>query len=96
MSHLAWSSGSFRRSSGPSAVHQSLCHRAMRHPERVNDADEPQPETQEERAVRSLQAIFGGADLTGEAMQVANEFTDQQSGRFVGWVRRLTGGAGKS
>ena len=32
--------------------------------------------------VRSLQAIFGGADLTVEAMQLADEFTDQQSGRF--------------
>jgi hypothetical protein len=59
----------------------------------VNDADEPPAGTQEERAVRSLQAIFGGADLTVEAMQLADEFTDKQSGRFIGWVRRLTVGS---
>jgi len=67
----------------------------MRHPDEVTEADRPPAETQEERAVRSLQAIFGGADLTVEAMQLANEFTDRQSGRFMGWVRRRTGGSSK-
>ena len=67
----------------------------MRHPDQVNDPDESPAETQEERAVRSLQAIFGGADLTVEAMQLANEFTDRQSGRLTGWLRRRTGGTGQ-
>jgi hypothetical protein len=40
--------------------------------------------------MRSLQAIFGGADPTVEATQLANEFTDRQSGRFTAWVRRFS------
>jgi len=50
--------------------------------------DDREPETQEERAIRSLQAIFTGADLTAETTQLANEFTDRQSGRLTGWLRR--------
>ena len=57
-----------------------------------NHQDEPREETQEERAVRSLQAIFGGADLTAETTRLANEFTDRQTGRLTGWLRRWTGG----
>jgi len=57
--------------------------------------DEPEPETQEERAVRSLQAIFAGADLTAETTRLANEFTDRQSGRLKGWLRRKRGGTGQ-
>ena len=57
-----------------------------------NLPEEPPEETQEERAVRSLQAIFGGADLTAETMQLANEFTDRQTGRLKGWLRRRSGG----
>ena len=45
-------------------------------------------QTQEQRALRSLQSIFGGADLTAETMRLANEFTDRQSGRLTGWLRR--------
>ena len=58
----------------------------------VTDADEPEEKTQEQRAMRSLQAIFGGADPTVEATQLANEFTDRQSGRFTAWVRRFSRG----
>ena len=58
----------------------------------MDHQDEPQEETQEERAERSLQAIFGGADLTVESMQLANEFTDRQTGRFKSWMRRWGGG----
>ena len=54
---------------------------------------EPHEETQEERATRSLMAIFGGADLTAETMQLANEFTDRQSGRFSRWLHRRGGDA---
>jgi hypothetical protein len=68
----------------------------MRHPGRVERPDEPEspakkPQTQEERALRSLQAIFGGADLTAETTQLANEFTDRHSGRLTSWVKRKRG-----
>ena len=53
----------------------------------------PHQETQEERATRSLQAIFGGADLTAQTMQLANEFTDRQTGRFSRWLHRRGGDA---
>jgi len=52
---------------------------------------EPHRESQEERATRSLQAIFGGADLTAQTMQLANEFTDRQTGRFSRWLHRRGG-----
>jgi hypothetical protein len=45
----------------------------------MDQPDRPREETQEERAERSLQAIFGGADLTAESLQLANEFTDRQT-----------------
>jgi hypothetical protein len=54
---------------------------------------EPQQESQEERATRSLKAILGGADLTAETMQLANEFTDRQTGRFSRWLHRRGGDA---
>ena len=57
--------------------------------------DDREPETQEERAIRSLQAIFSGADLTAETTQLANEFTDRQSGRLTGWLKRRRRGTGE-
>jgi len=57
----------------------------------MDHPDEPRKETQEERAERSLKAIFGGADLTVESLQLANEFTDRQTGRLKSWMRRWTG-----
>ena len=45
------------------------------------------PETQEQRAQRAIEAIFSGADLNAEAMQLANEFTDRQTARLSAWVR---------
>jgi hypothetical protein len=60
----------------------------MRHPSLVERPDDPEPVTQEERAIRSLEAIFSGADLTAETTQLANEFTDRQSGRLTGWLKR--------
>lgn len=59
--------------------------------DREHDPDE---ETQEQRAMRSLQAIFNGADLTTETMQLANEFTDRQTDRFSTWFKRLTDRSG--
>jgi hypothetical protein len=64
----------------------------MRHSSHVERPDDREPETQEERAIRSLQAIFSGGDLTAETTQLANEFTDRQSGRLTGWLRRKRGG----
>ena len=48
----------------------------------------PPDETQEQRAQRAIEAIFSGADLTAEAMQLANEFTDRQTARLVKALRR--------
>ena len=64
----------------------------MRHPSLVGRPDDPEPESQEERAIRSLKAIFSGADLTAETTQLANEFTDRQSGRLTGWLKRNRSG----
>ena len=46
-----------------------------------------EPESQEQRAQRAIEAIFSGADLNAEAMQLANEFTDRQTARLSAWVR---------
>jgi hypothetical protein len=64
----------------------------MRHPSLVERPDDPAPESQQERAIRSLEAIFSGADLTAETTQLANDFTDRQSGRLTGWLKRKRGG----
>ena len=53
--------------------------------------DERPPETQEQRALRALQEVYGGADLTAEAEQLANEFTDRQTGRLSHWLKSLFG-----
>ena len=46
-------------------------------------------ETQEERAIRSIRAIFEhGANPGVEALQLANEFTDRQVARAKGRLRR--------
>ncbi|WP_298876887.1 hypothetical protein [uncultured Microbacterium sp.] len=53
-------------------------------------------ESQEERALRSLRAIDGGADVGAEALALANEFTDRQTGRVTAWMRRTFGSRGRS
>ena len=53
--------------------------------------DEPPKETQEQRALRALQEVVGGADLTAQAEQLANEFTDRQTGRLSRWFKGLFG-----
>jgi len=58
----------------------------------LTNADEPEEVTQEQRAMRSLEAIFGGADLSVEATELANEFTHRHSGRFTAWIRRFSRG----
>jgi hypothetical protein len=39
-------------------------------------------ETQEQRAIRAVQAIMGGANPTVEAETLANEFTDRQTAKL--------------
>jgi hypothetical protein len=67
----------------------SRAHRPISHAGRVSDPEEPpQHQTQEQRALQALQAVFGGADLTVETQQLANEFTDRQTGRLANWFKR--------
>lgn len=59
-------------------------------PDTGEEADGAQrAETQEERALRAMQAIWGGADLGEETMKLSNEFTDRHTARFTGWIRRV-------
>jgi len=46
-------------------------------------------EAQEQRALRSIEAIGGGADIAAEALALSNEFTDRQTRRLRAWVKRL-------
>lgn len=46
------------------------------------------PETQEQRAIRAVRAIFSGGDLSAETLNLSNEFTDRHAARLGGWLRR--------
>ena len=39
--------------------------------------------------MRTLMAIYGGADLTEETKKLADEFTDRHTARFATWWREL-------
>jgi hypothetical protein len=43
---------------------------------------------QEQRALRSIEAINAGADIGAEAFQLSNEFTDRHTDRMKAWVKR--------
>ncbi|WP_156458778.1 hypothetical protein [Microbacterium sp. Leaf179] len=43
---------------------------------------------QEQRALRSIEAITAGANIGDEAFQLANEFTDRHTGRMTAWLKR--------
>ncbi|WP_279366553.1 hypothetical protein [Microbacterium testaceum] len=43
---------------------------------------------QEQRALRSIEAINAGADIGDEAFRLANEFTDRHTSRFAAWLKR--------
>lgn len=59
---------------------------------RVDDDREPQDaESQEERALRALQAVWQGGDLTDETTRLSNEFTDRHTARIGDWFRRVLG-----
>lgn len=49
-------------------------------------------ETQEQRAMRAIEAIFAGGDLQAETLQLSNEFTDRQVERLKRVVRRKPAG----
>ncbi|WP_295843584.1 hypothetical protein [uncultured Microbacterium sp.] len=42
---------------------------------------------QEQRALRSIEAINAGADIGDEAFRLANEFTDRHTSRFTAWLK---------
>ena len=48
-------------------------------------------ETQEQRALRALQSILAGGDLTEETLALSNDFTDRQTGRIGAWFRGVFG-----
>ncbi len=50
-------------------------------------ADDKRDE-QEQRALRSIEAIDAGADIGDEAFRLANEFTDRHTSRFTAWLKR--------
>lgn len=45
-------------------------------------------ESQQQRAIRAIEAIFSGGDLAAETLQLSNEFTDRQVARLKNAVRR--------
>jgi hypothetical protein len=45
-------------------------------------------QTQQERAMETINAIAAGADPSSEALRLANEFSDRQSARLAAWLRR--------
>lgn len=45
-------------------------------------------ETQQQRAIRAIEAIFSGGDLAAETLQLSNEFTDRQVARLKKAIRR--------
>ena len=54
----------------------------------VSEPGAPKDETQQQRAMRAIQAIFSGGDLAAESLQLSNEFTDRQVERLKAAVRR--------
>jgi hypothetical protein len=60
----------------------------------VRDGGEPEQhgaETQEQRAARTIRAIFAGGDLGAETLRLSNEFTDRQVARLKAALRRRGG-----
>jgi hypothetical protein len=53
-----------------------------------NEPAKPQPESQQQRAERTIRAIAAGGDLAAETLQLSNEFTDAQVERLKRALRR--------
>ena len=49
-------------------------------------------ESQQQRAIRTIEAIFSGGDLAAETLQLSNEFTDRQLERLKKAIRRPSSG----
>ena len=49
-------------------------------------------ESQQQRAIRAIEAIFSGGDLAAETLQLSNEFTDRQVERLKKAIRRPSRG----
>jgi hypothetical protein len=49
-------------------------------------------ESQQQRAIRAIEAIFAGGDLAAETLQLSNEFTDRQVARLKKAIRRPSRG----
>ncbi|MFS0732299.1 hypothetical protein ABC304_09870 [Microbacterium sp. 1P10UB] len=58
-------------------------------PQPADPLDHFRVETQEERALRALEAIKNGGDVTAEAFRLSNEFTDRHTARLADWMRTL-------
>jgi len=56
----------------------------------TDPADGDEEETQEQRALRHISAIAGGADIAEQASHLSNDFTDRFTARIVGWFTRRT------
>jgi hypothetical protein len=54
----------------------------------ADDTADAAPETQQQRAIRAIEAIFSGGDLAAETLQLSNEFTDRQLARLKDALRR--------
>jgi hypothetical protein len=52
------------------------------------DVEDPD-ETQEQRAMRALQNILNGANVTDESMKLSNEYTDRQTAKLSAWFRSI-------
>ena len=53
----------------------------------MDDSDDR--DRQQQRALDAIAAINAGANPAHEAYQLANDYTDRQSARFIAWLRRL-------
>jgi hypothetical protein len=54
----------------------------------TDPADRDEEETQEQRALQHIRAIANGADITEQASDLSNEFTDRFMARIADWFTR--------
>jgi hypothetical protein len=58
----------------------------------VTETQDAAGESQQQRAIRAIEAIFSGGDLAAETLQLSNEFTDRQVARLKKAIRRPSRG----
>lgn len=54
----------------------------------VSDPPSSAHDSQEQRAVDAITAIFAGGDVADEALRLSNDFTDRTEGRLRAWLTR--------